>query len=360
MVALWIKTNYYPKVTSDIIISDHMNNGELICNRIQKTGVFNKCFFCKTKDFSYGGVLKELSIPEVSLLIHRHPDRYIKKFFDGALRYRRLFISNIDYFAQILFDACSKKTYITKLYIFEDGMATYTQVIERCYNDTKPFKTDFLRKIYYKMIYNKKSIYGNVSGCYLFNPNLFNWSSYDFPLIEMKKINIYDKYFVSACNKIFGYTDQDKYTTQYIFLEESYFADGFSINDCEIVEKISEKVGKENVFVKIHPRNPINRFQSLGYKTNKNTSIPWEVIAMNQRIDDKTILTICSSGALNLLLIFGMKIKIYSIYNLIKEKQDCRLFISNEYWSFIQKVFEENSEYIVVCDSLEDIPLANK
>lgn len=56
---------------------------------------------------------------------------------------------------------------------------------------------------------------------------------------------------------------------------------GAGVNDVELIEALADKVGKQNMMVKIHPRNPVNRFEKLGYKTNHNTAIPWEVIVMN-------------------------------------------------------------------------------
>lgn len=70
--------------------------------------------------------------------------------------------------------------------------------------------------------------------------------------------------------------------------------------------------------VKIHPRNPVNRFEKLGYKTNHNTAIPWEVIVMNtDDISDKVLITVASSCILNPIIVFGKEVHAFSLYDCI-------------------------------------------
>lgn len=355
LVAMWIKKTLNTNSNADIIISNHMNGGKEICDRMRKLKLFDNCYFCETKEYSYGGILRDLSDDETSLLIHRHPEQYIKRVFPCECKYNCLFISNVDKFAQILFDACSRRVRRCKLYLFEDGISTYTKAFEECYQLTRMLKTDFIHQIVYKYIYNKRCIFGNVSGCYLFNPQFFDWSV-DFPLIEMKKIDINDKDYVKNCNIVFDYHNQDKYDTKYIFMEESFFADGVPINDCEIVEEIARRVGKENIMVKIHPRNPINRFKELGFKTNSNMSVPWELIIMNdQQVCDSTFITIASSSVLNPILIFGRRIKVYSIYSLINEKSKKQSYLSTSLWDYVKKIFLQYHDDIHIVDCVDEI-----
>ena len=92
-----------------------------------------------------------------------------------------------------------------------------------------------------------------------------------------------------------------------------------------MVNKIAEVVGKENIFVKIHPRNKVNRFQKLGYVTNQNTEIPWEIIALNIPISEKVLLTIASGSALTSLVnMSSVPKKIVMLMN-CKEIDDSKL-----------------------------------
>ena len=77
----------------------------------------------------------------------------------------------------------------------------------------------------------------------------------------MPKIDAGDAAFRSLVNRAFGYEiSTDRYDRKYLFFEESFFADHYPINDPELVDRLAQRVGKENLMVKIHPRNPVNRF----------------------------------------------------------------------------------------------------
>ena len=120
-----------------------------------------------------------------------------------------------------------------------------------------------------------------------------------FEILPIKKVQKDDKEYINMLNVIFGYNSMnDIYDKKIVFFEESYYADGNDIGDVEIVNYIASVVGKENIFIKIHPRNPINRFAELGYKTNRNTVIPWEITAMNEDFSDKTLITIASGSSI--------------------------------------------------------------
>ena len=44
-----------------------------------------------------------------------------------------------------------------------------------------------------------------------------------------------------------------------VVFEESHSFEGFEVPDVEIVDKVANKVGRNNIMIKIHPRNPYNR-----------------------------------------------------------------------------------------------------
>ena len=116
-------------------------------------------------------------------------------------------------------------------------------------------------------------------------------------------------------NAIFNYNSiHDKYDEKVIFFEESYVADGIIVNDIELVECLAKIYGKENIIVKIHPRNPENRFKKLGYKTNVDTNIPWEVIALNIDLDTKILVSMTSTAVVSSFLLFHSNAKMIMEY----------------------------------------------
>jgi len=141
-----------------------------------------------------------------------------------------------------------------------------------------------------------------------------------------------NKELVNLYNEVFKYDPSvDSYEEPIIFFEESYYADGYDVNDVEMVDKIADIVGKENLFIKTHPRNPENRFKKLGYKTNKNTSIPWEVICMNIDLSNKTLVTIASVAAIVPATMLGKKYKGILLMKVIPDDSCLKKNITNLY-----------------------------
>jgi hypothetical protein len=207
-----------------------------------------------------------------------------------------------------------------------------------------------------RYIYRKKYLHDYAHELYLFHPANIKWH-FEGKCLEIPKIDCDDLKFRNICNWVFRYDDIcDSYDRKYIFMEESYFVEGLKINDVELVEQIAARVGKENIMIKIHPRNPVNRFKQAGFKTNENMSIPWELIVMNTGdISDKILITIASSSVMTPILLFGKKVHVYSLYNLINEDVKKSKLLSGGVWEYTKELFEKYNNMITVCNSVDEI-----
>lgn len=352
LVALWLKYVYHMDDKSDLIISDHMNDATKLVNRIKQMRLFDNVYFVKSLDFAkFKTKLSRKQQVKASLF----PNNMLKKFVKLQCRYDELYIANVDFFSQLLFDALRHKNSNTKLTIYEDGLFTYSRLYEKDYQSTCIPVTNILKQFIHSFIYQKTTIYGNVSRLLLFNPDNLMWHPH-FKIESINKIQREDLEFRKICNFVFSYSDDvDMYDKKYIFMEESFSAEGAELNDVEVLNQLAKRVGKENIMVKIHPRNPENRFAKLGYKTNMNTSIPWEVILMNLDISHKVLITVSSSSILNPILIFGQKVKAYSIYKCVDHEHcNCRL-LSGEMWEAAKLLFEKYGDMISICESVDEI-----
>lgn len=355
MVAVWIKHCYLNGNHTDIIITDHMNDGRKISKKIEEIALFDNVFYAETlKEARYKVKRNRFEI----LIGDLFPENQLQQYVKLKYVYTELYIANFDGFSQMLFNAMSRKNLMLQLHVFEDGISTYCE-IEKYYKYFEYYyynhKDDcnLFKRFLHKKIYRKKPLYGNVKRFLVFNPEMMKWD----PKCEvenLKKIDSKDKKYRELINQVFDYQNcVDKYDSKYIFFEESFFADGETISDIELVEELAKRVGKDNIMIKIHPRNPKNRFAELGYKTNRNTSIPWEVILLNiGDVSDKVFLTIASSAILNPIMIFGVKIKAYSLYPCLKEIPKR---LKGESWEFINSLFLQYSEMITLCDNINMI-----
>ena len=355
-VSSWIKHSLLRDIKADISISNHMKGGKELCEHICESGLFEQIFYSETLD------LDNWKLPDgfIKQRIHTlFPKRYLKKFTNlNNTAYSQIYFSNINLFPLWVYRTLWRRQKTKpKLYVFEDGLSTYTDFTVKKYDTYKTTEYTGVKRFLHRYIYKDVSLYGNIESVLVFNPELVTWDI--LKTQEIKKVDVDDSVFKNAVNTIFQYNKSvDVYDKKYIFFEESFYADGNEINDVELIEQIAKKIGKENIMVKIHPRNPDNRFAELGFETNRDISIPWEVIILNLGdVSEKIFITILSGSITNPILIFGKKIRAYSLYNLIDKETVNKIPMYNDILSFMVKIYRQYPEMIKFVDSLDEVTI---
>lgn len=357
LVATWINHKYFHDCKeTDIIISNHMNNACDISDRMRKYGEFANTFFVESLDVA------RYNIPQgrcEHIKNELDPCKYVKRNFDLDVDYDHIFVSNLDGFSKLFFSAVLKRNSNVNVHIFEDSLSTYSKLFGSWFKNSGRPNYDFLHRVLYDYVCRKEYIKDYVKDIWLLNPEFLQWDP-GVPVKTVEKINPKDEVYLEICNKVFGYYDsKDLYDKKYIFMEESFFADGKEIPDVDLLNRIAKRVGKENIMVKIHPRNPVNRFEKLGYKTNVDTGIPWELICMNMTdLDNKILLTVSSNSILNPIMNFGIPVKAFSLYGVINQSNNSTGVneIDSPVWDIVRLGYEKYKPSIVICDSIEEIP----
>ena len=280
-----------------VLISDHIANYEKLYENVKKTNVFSevimfplkKTYHKKSKMFFLGEGIKSK--------IHIQTN----KILEEVRKYDKIFICNLGNEESIIYHELKKYNPSLKVYMFEDGFSSYSLAYGTFFNKIAN-KKGMKQKLFYlcrKLIYD---VFFSIDGFYAFSPQLYAWTP-PAPILEIEKIDPTDKERINIFNLVFGVKKiEEGYKKNFIFFEESYFADGINIPDRECIYRILKDISKEDIFIKIHPRNPINRFKKLDFETNTNTEIPWEIIALNINIENKVLITIASGSALTSLV----------------------------------------------------------
>ena len=353
MVALWLKHSLMPEQPADLIVTDHMNGAEQLRERIAGLGLYENVYFARTlKEARYkaGRTRKE------NLRANLDPMSLVRQYAElNDQDYSELCIANFDGFSQLLYTGLSHRNPRLRLSAFEDGLSTYC-LFEQYYHDFEHYygtPSDPVRRFLHDKVYRLRPLYGNLKQLLVFNPECMQWDP-GCPVVAVPKIDTKDPAFRRIVNTAFGYEgSRDRYDRKYLFFEESFFADHYEINDVELVEQLAKRVGKENLMVKIHPRNPVNRFAQLGYKTNVDTSIPWEVILMNlDDVSNMVFITVASSTILNPIMIFGQKIRAYSLYPCLTKIPET---LRGRSWEFLHSLFLRYDNMITLCDDVDQI-----
>lgn len=345
IIVAWLKYKVFKNDYADIVISDHSKGYKDIAKNIEKAGLFDNVFTVDSYEYSW---YKTQYKSRYERLFYEFFKSYeLKKYLKLKTEYDELFVSNLDGFAVLLFAVLGKSG--TQLHLFEDGTATYSKLYERNYNNKKVPESRKLHLIYDTLGY--KPVYGNVKSLWVLNPEALLWE----PEYEVKKIPSLeiDANFKGIINTIFSYEAiTDKYDRKYIFFEESFFADTGYTEDVRLVAKLADIVGKDNIMIKIHPRNPKNRFKELGYKTNENISVPWEVLLLNVDFSDKILITIGSQTIVTPCILFGMHIRSFSLINCINEKPKV---LDGPLFDVLMMLYDKYKDNITLCNSIEEI-----
>lgn len=311
IVACHVLHTFYGNADVDLYISSGIRGYAQLVQNARKTSIFREVQTIPiSKTFCKGSG----AAAKCSYVIKRAFEIIRTLLFARSISKRQydvLLFSNISVFTKRLTTLFCRANPNGKIGLFEEGTITYT----------KQFIAGDSPKTLYRRFFDKNGVIDRLSALYVFNPIFLSWNPKNGEIITIPKLTEVSKEYKGVLNTIFGYEQcEDTYDKKVIFFEESHVMEGFKVPDIQIVEKIAQKVGQDNVMVKIHPRNPENRFAKLGYKTNVNTSIPWELIILNQPMDDKILVTISSGSVIYPYLYFGITTKTYSLLNCLEER----------------------------------------
>lgn len=342
IVAMQIALSVNRNQKNLILITDTVPAAEKVAANLKKTGGFFKAFAVKTKGISWKENMFQFPV------CFKY-DSILKKQLEESGIYGLL--SEVDeyYFANVSGFAASLGLYLRrkkknrKFSMYEDGVSSYSGIYEdavryRIHNENP------VKRIRFAVF---PSILKNVDRYYVFSPELMVWKCpYNVTPIPSIKKNIEE--IRSALNSAFDYYSlSDSYEEKVIFFEESYVEDGIPVNDLEIVHHLEEKYGKNNIFIKSHPRVSVNRFQKQGFKTNSNTSVPWEVIALNKDLDSKVLVTMTSTAVVNSYFLFQTQAEMIFEYEALRNESNKRIVWTIEVIDRLKELFPEKFTNII-------------
>lgn len=337
VVIAHILSLYYNGYEVDIVISNQFRDSRRVVENAKKSQLFRKVYYIKNVSHKRGNSLsRKLDFYRRIILSYWYAVRIGRTYYDDIL------FSNIQIFTKVLISVARWKNKECRIHIAEEGLGTYSQL----YGDS-----DSPNTLYRKYV-DKQGVFAKLSTLYLFHPHFLAWSFPSNKICKLPMLSNKNEVFMKMLNVLFDYEHcKDKYDRKIIFFEESYYVEGEPVPDIEIVEKIASKVGKENIMVKIHPRNPINRFKDLGYKTNSDSFIPWELIVLNQDMRDKTFITIASGAAINPYLYMGLPITSYSLLNCLEHRPG---IMNTSVGDIMAKAYSTYPEYLIAPKSMEE------
>lgn len=300
--AIQLKNTLFLHESVTVVFSDHSRNAENIIKQIKSLDVFEQCFFWSS--------FKKMKEQEKNSHENR---RLLLCEINGKNGYGNPFESGICdeliYYNQfdnlkVVFAELYEKNPQIKVSRFEEGIFSYA---DGEYLAKKDKIVNPLRKIL-----GKKTLLECQQNFYCFYPELYegHLNPVQIPRIEA------DGKTAQVLSKLFD-TSTAVYPQKYIFFSSVFdFEGGAPVGELEVIKKAAALVGSENLIVKVHPRDSIDRFVSAGLNVDKNSAIPWEAIQLGRDFSDHVFLTVNSGSVLSVSMLQEKKPKIHFLYKL--------------------------------------------
>jgi len=323
ITAIQIKVKIYPNAIADVIINDLSNDYLKIIERLKNLNVFRNVF---TATFWQKSNLITKTKKAVNILINNNS--YAEKCCDiNVWDYDEFLFYSYSYFNSCLYYTLKKRNPQIAYKRFEEGYIC--SIVFNLSIPTSVYMQHMLEKYY-----NHTDIF-DVDEAFFYEPDLVLVADKYKKMTAIPKLDRNDTEIISILNSVFDYSNTvDEYDKKYIFFEQCFLDDGIEMDDLDLILKIADKVGRENLMVKLHPRSKSDRFIEYGIKTNKNTSVPWEVIIMNNNFSDKVFLTITSGSVLSPRIIFEDKFPTYMLFNCTKSESK---IVTDKYYEYLTK-----------------------
>ena len=335
-----------------IFISDHIKGGILIQERLRNSSIVEDVYYGESKSLIYG---------------HTGKIQYFKDSFKAATGIRRtfwgipeklyidrMFYYNADIATYTIYSSLYNNNRNMKCSRFEEGMLSYNVVSKA--GKTSVFNGRVRAAEKMSHFLNKHSLEQDTDSFYAVYPELYNGklNTFRIPKIDTNGSELKSvlKYIYSIGDEVY----EDYKDKKYIYFACTLDFEGANpIGEIDLIKQVCTVVGKDNVVIKIHPRDDEKRFINEGLTVARGASIPWEAIQLNGDFSDKIFLATLTQSVLGVNPLLVNPIETYYLYNLVN-------FSLNELAVGLVENLEKaikcsNFDFIHVPNSLEDFEM---
>lgn len=288
-----------------LVLTDHSTNSDRIYQNLIKTQYFKEVFFCNLKKYDKHIENKKQYFQYFKsfFCVNNDVKKLSGKYYDYFLYYDEAF------YTHFLFTVLTKANKNIKCDRFEEGILAYNNPV--MYRSKKISIVLGIRKFFLK-----RCLTDTVQNFYCFYSNA---CKNGLNPIEIPKIdNNYLENIRKLLSLIFDINpSQLFYPQKYIYFSSIFDTEGGdSIGEIDLIKKIASIVGKENLLVKIHPRDDKKRFLDEKIEIDVNSSVPWEVIQLNCDFSKKYFITSLSGSVFLGNIMFANPPKTIVVYKL--------------------------------------------
>lgn len=281
----------------------YTENLRTFIDRINLLGIFENCYeVTLLKDIC----TRNNTIEKMIVRIKNGLDFPIVKrtLPSNPIQYDRVFASGISLRNFEIYYAIKNLNPKVKLSLYEEGICEYYNLGLPHSKSRALFSHLFFRHYYFE----------DCDSLYVYTPEaaVNTW-----PNITVHKIPFFtDNVEIrNIINSIFNYspTELSVADGKVVVLEQAFYDEVQNNEQEEIIRVLSEVFGEDKIIIKLHPRSIINKYGPK-YQYVK-TNIPFEIIALNEAINEKCVfVSISSSSVLNLKLMLNQEARIVMLH----------------------------------------------
>lgn len=329
---------------ADLFLSDASDFTEKV-EPLRACGLFNRVHLLEINERLEA--LKAMPSKEEKREIMTHPGDYFTQvaqlIADEELNYQELYTNQDSYLAKAVYYCLVERGMRPVVHFVDEGTASYAIDMNGTRNDWLPHAH-----------YGDGCIDKNLGQLWLYLPELYSGGMKN---LELKKLpysandnqELRDL-FVNIYGKI------PSFSQRVVYFEGTFMGDGMLTNEMNLVLKIAELVGKENMIIKRHPRNPIDRFSPMGFAVMDGISVPWEIMLMNTDVSNKILISVASFTCLSPMEMYNKPMKAILLESLLLGR--VYFLQSQGYQAFFEKaikLFNEERQTIWCPSNYEEL-----
>ena len=331
-IAINMCLHHIPDGIIDIIVSDHTPALKKFIPTLKNSGLFHQVFWVESLVFNhYFWGIPNNQKAEVFYNTNALKRVKIEPACDYS-QYDALYTANLDAYTKFLHKAYPRMS----IYQIEDGASV-------CSTNWKAISSKW------NYIDGFNNIYDDVKNLYLYSPEFMRFQ-YPAPLKKLPNI-AKTKEVIDLYNYIFQYIPIE--FPRFVFIEQSFQADNIKNNDLDFLYSTFDIVGYQNLYVKPHPRNTVNRPFFYGLCASKDDSVPFELMLLNNKRDDVVYITVDSGSLISTRVIFEENVMTIFLYNAIIGKS--HIHGADDFFHYMEQFVEYyQSPKLLVPGSLEE------
>ena len=342
IIAIRFRQSLWKDKIVDVLATDQSSGLKEASERVKALNIFDDVFFVENKSICAPGESINDFIKKSKIVFNG-----VDEILAGSV-YNEIVYYNADVYTYGIFATIIKKNPDLVCNRYEEGILSYEDSVYL--HNSRLKHVDNLRKIL-----GKKRLEDATRGFYCCEPKLYNG------VLEAIKIPSLSD--MTEMTKMLGYIynvdlDQLKIREKYIFFASVYdFEGGEPVGELDLILKIADIVGKENLIVKKHPRDERTVFEEKGIPVYKKSSVPWEAIQFNGAFNDKVFLTINSSAVLSGYTMANSTAKTYFMYKLCdySGNTSCISTVDSIEKTLSSQEMKEVLKTVKIANKLEDI-----